>query len=223
MKLLLTIAQGLYRACSTHQVYCTGSSLSPSTSCIPEKWQKMLWYKFWSQLPILTMSGDQPYLFKTSKHCIACLPCNSSRSPAGRPQWPQFKLHLDLSLPPRAEQICWTSEACEEPNLQGTDGEVYRPECSGGADLRKGRALGTTQTAWVLWLILQALCVCRARVSAAHSGEEPVEAGGSFSALPRETQSNSDTGLGEEGEDVQAGTMLHISQNTTPQPPSFLL
>lgn len=49
------------------------------------------------------------------------------------------------------------------------------------------------------------------------------KAGCSFSALPRETQSNSDTELGKEGKDVQAGTMLHISQNTTPQPPSFLL
>ncbi|XP_052642064.1 uncharacterized protein LOC128141346 isoform X2 [Harpia harpyja] len=47
--------------------------------------------------------GNQSWLSKISQYYIACLPCNSSCSSAGRPEWLRFKLHPDLQLPLRAE------------------------------------------------------------------------------------------------------------------------
>lgn len=106
------------------------SSLAPGTNCIPEKWHQIPWYKFLLLLLSFMVCGSWSWLSKISQYYVACLPCNSFCSFAGRPEWLHFKLHLDLQHPSRAEPTSWVATAHEEPNLQGRDGpwEVQRQE-----------------------------------------------------------------------------------------------
>lgn len=128
------------------------SSLPPGTNCTPEKWQKILWYKFLLLLPIFVVCGNQSWLSKISKYYIACQLCNSSRSSAGRPEWLRFKLHLDPQFPPRAElpilngHSTWRAEfAGERRSLRSAAAGV---RCRGralkeGANMSKHRTLDT--------------------------------------------------------------------------------
>lgn len=96
--------------------------------------------------------GNQSWLSKISQYYIACLPCNSSCSSAGRPEWLCFKLHPDLQLPPRAELTFLKVLSTRRAEFAGKRWSLRSAEagvrCRGrtpkeGADVSKGRTLAT--------------------------------------------------------------------------------